>query len=503
MKLWGEESSAFAEMGNEKYSWLKKPFLLLCLWYTVALFAILRANYYYVDDLGRAMLGYHGWLDWSRYVTQGLSFFVSLTPKMTDISPLPQLLAVGLMSISGLLVIYSFTGKKEISWPLLLGALPMGISPWFLECFTYKFDAPYMALSVLASVLPFLWWEKDEKKFYAISFLGLLVMTMTYQAAAGIFVIETMFLSFFSWLRGERGKWILLWILRAVLIYVVALLTFKVFFLRPPIENYASVDMAPVLDLPHVFLRNATVYLQTVWQDMNFVAQILMVTVALFWLRYVKKVSKRNGLASLLVALFLLLAAAILSYGPYLTFEKLFLFPRGLFGMGIWFSFVLITFLSMAGGKGVAKWLALLVIWQLMAGAAAYGNALADQKRYTDFRVQLVVQDLNTLHLTGNDEIRYHILGNIGKAPLVRQVEKEYPAVKRLVAPTFAGDDIWRMFYFYFYHDLAWQANMKADEKAYLNLPVMLENGYHKIQTDGKDVLIVLKPSREIPMQIR
>ncbi len=503
MKLWKEEPSATAEMENKKYSWLKKPFLWLSLLYAVALLAILRANYYYVDDLGRAVLGYHGWLDWSRYVTQVLSFVVSLAPKLTDISPLPQFLAVGLMSLSGLLVIYSLTGKKEISWPLLLGALPMGLSPWFLECFTYKFDAPYMALAVLVSVLPFLWWKKDEKKFYGVSFLCLLVMTMTYQAAAGVFVIETLFLAFFSWMRGEKGKAIFLWTLRAALIYVVALLTFKTFFLRPPIENYASTDIAPVLELPHVFLRNATVYLQTVWQDMNFVTQILMLTVALFWLLYVRKATKRNGIVSLLTAFLLLVSTAILSYGPYLGFEKLFLFPRGLFGMGIWFSFVLITFLSMADGKGVAKCLVLLVAWQLMTGAAAYGNALADQKRYTDFRVQLLVQDLNGLHLTGDREIRYHILGDIGKSPLVRHVEIEYPAVKRLIVSTFAGDDLWKMFYFYYYHDLAWQADMRTAAKKYMNLPVVLENGYHKIQTDGKDVLIVLAPSGDIPVQIR
>ncbi len=499
MKLPIEES---AISGKETYAWMKKPFLWLSLLYVLALLALLRANYYYVDDQGRAILGYHGWQDWSRHVTQVLSFFVSLTPKLTDISPLTQILAVGIMSLAGLLVIYCLTGKKEISWSLLLGALPMGLSPWFLECFTYKFDSPYMALSVFVSVLPFLWWEKDEKKFYIVSFLCLLVMTMTYQAASGIFVIETLFLSFFSWIRGGKGKPIFIWMIRAALVYVAALLTFKVFLLQPPIENYASTEVAPVFNLPHIFLRNTEVYLQTAWQDLNLVAQILMAIVVLFWLRYVRKVTKRNWLGSLLTALLLLLATVILSYGAYLVLEKLFLFPRGSFGLGIWFSFVLISLLSMADGKGASKWLALLVAWQLMGGAAAYGNALAEQKRYTDFRVQLVVQDLNTLHLTDDKEIRYHILGDIGKAPLVCSVEREYPAVKRLVASTFAGDDIWRMFYFHFYHDLVSHADMRSAAKTYMNLPAVLENGYHKIQTDGRDVLIVLKPSEVFALKI-
>ncbi len=495
MKLWSEEPSASAEMGNEIYNWIKKPFLWLSLLYAIALLSLLRANYYYVDDLGRALLGIHGWLDWSRYVTEWLSFLVQPTAMLTDVSPLPQLLAVALMALAGLLVIFSFTGRKEISWPLLLAALPMGLSPWFLECFSYKFDAPYMALSVLASVVPFLWWKKDEKKFYLASFLCLLVMTMTYQAAAGIFVIETLFLAFHSWMGGEKGKEIFLWMLRAAIIYVVALLIFKMFFLRPPSEDYISIDVVPLAAMPATFWQNAMTYLMMAWQDLNWVAQVFWSTTFLFWLLHVRKATKRNRLLTLLVALLCVSVTAVLSYGPYLVFEKPFLFPRGLLGMGVWFSFLAISLLSMAGGRGAAKWLLLLVAWQLMTGAAAYGNALADQKRYTDFRVQLVVQDLNELHLTEDNDIQYHILGDIGKSPLVRNVEHEYPAAKRLVYPTFSGQDTWTMFYFYFYHDLALHAEKEGDPKAYTHLPVVLENRYHRIQSDGKDVLISLKPS--------
>ena len=495
MKLWNGDSSASLENGKEKYDWAKKPFLWLFLLYTFSLLALLRANYYYVDDLGRALLGIHGWLDWSRYVTEWLSFLVQPTPKLTDVSPLPQLLAVALMALAGLLVIYTFTGKKEIGWPLLLGALPMGLSPWFLECFSYKFDAPYMALAVFMSVVPFLWWGKDERKFYLASFLCLLVMTMTYQAAAGIFVIETLFLAFHAWMSGEKGKSIVLWILRAALIYVVALLIFKIFFLRPPSENYISIDVVPLAAMPATFLTNAMAYLGMAWRDLNWVAQVLAATTFVFWLLHIRKTTKRNRLLTLLLSLFFVSVTVVLSYGPYLVFAKPFLFPRGLLGMGVWFSFMATSLLSMAGERGAAKWLMLLVAWQLMTGAAAYGNALSDQKRYTDFRVQLVVQDLNELRLTDDTTIQYHILGDIGKAPLVRNVECEYPAAARLVYPTFSGKDTWTMFYFYFYHDLALHAEKEGDSKAYTHLPVLLENRYHRIQSDGKDVLIVLKPS--------
>ena len=500
MKRWGG-LSAFTETGNEKYSWVKKPFLLLCLSYAFALLAILRANYYYIDDQGRALIGYRGWLDWSRYVSEGISYLVQPTPGLTDASPLPQLLAVAIMAIVGVLVIYTLTGKKEIGWSLWIGALPMGLSPWFLECFSYKFDAPYMAISVLTSVLPFLWWEKDRKKFYVISFFSLLVMTMTYQASAGIFVIETLFLSFFSWMRGRDRKNIFLWMLRAALIYLVALLIFKAFFAGPPVEGYVSTKIAPLAQIPVTFLRNAASYVEMAWQDLNMVARIFVAATFLFWLLHVRSFTQRNRLLTLLLAVLFLVVTMILSYGPFLVLEKPLLLPRGLLAMGVWFSFLLISLLFMTEKKGLAKWLVLLIIWQLATGAAAYGNALADQKRYTDFRVRLVVQDLDELHLTENNDIKYHILGDIGKSPLVRNVEQEYPAVKRLVAPTFCGGDTWTTAYFFLYHDLALhgeselEVERKENPKDYIHLPVALENRYHKIQTDGRDVLIYLKES--------
>ena len=495
MKLWGEEASTSAKTGNRSYDWVKKPFLWLCLLYTFALLALLRADYSYVDDMGRALWGYRGWLDWSRYMTMGLSFLVHSSIHLTDISPVPQLLAIGLMALSGLLVAYTLTGKKEISWPLLLAALPMGLSPWFLECFSYKFDAPYMAVSVLASVLPFLWWGKDEKKFYIVSFVSLLAMTTTYQASAGIFVIETLFLAFLSWMRGGNSKFIFLWMIRAALIYAVALLIFKIFLVRPPIEKYASVDAAPLAMLPTVVVGNATAYLGIVWQDLNLVSQIFVAAMAAFFVLHALRGTKKNRLLTLLASLVFLVITAVLSYGPYLVLEIPFLSPRGLLGIGIWFSFVAISLLSMTEGKGAAKWLVLLVAWQLMTGASAYGNALADQKRYTDFRVQLLVQDLDRLHLTENNDIQYHLLGDIGKSPLVRNVEQEYPAVKRLIVPTFAFDTTWTQFYFYFYHDLAMHTLNKEDPRLYKNLPEVFEGRYHKIQSDGKDVLISLKTS--------
>ena len=489
-------TESWMEKWKQDWGWMEKPVLLLFSAYGLALLALIRANCTYVDDLSRSIIGYHGWWDWSRYVTEVLSCLVHMEPRVLDISPIPQLLAAFLMAVAGVVVIYSFTAKKEIRLPMLAATLPMGLSPWFLECFSFKFDAPYMALSVLASVLPFLWWGKEQKKFYVASFLCVLVMTMTYQASSGIFVIETLFLAFLDWLRGESLKKLFHWIIRSGVVYVAALLLFRIALMRTPTEeelNYVSVGMLSLQDGPTVLWKHMQVYLLTALGDLSLVGKGLCFAAVVDFLLHAWNFTQRNRWFTMGMLLPFLLLCAILSDGVYLLLKQPLFYPRGMLGMGIFVSFALISYLCVAGKKMIPSVLVCLIAWHLVTLTAAYGNALADQKRYTDFRVQLVVQDLNRLELNQEQgKTRIHLAGDIGKSQVACSVGEEYPAVKRLIYSTFSNDRNFGCYYFFFYHNLEY-SGVHEDPAPYMELPVVLENQYHKIQTDGKEVLVTLK----------
>ena len=63
--------------------WIRKPLLILVILYLVALSAVFRANYNYIDDSGRTVAGYRGWNNWSRYVSNILSIFIFSTTSFT------------------------------------------------------------------------------------------------------------------------------------------------------------------------------------------------------------------------------------------------------------------------------------------------------------------------------------------------------------------------------------------------------------------------------------
>ena len=233
------------ELFVDDWKSMKKIVLMLIGIYIVGLYPLFRANYYYIDDLGRSVYGYRGWDDFGRWISNGLSYILHAGAPLTDISPLPQLFAVVLMSLAGAVLIYVFTKKENrgsIGFWQLLAVLPMGFNPYFMECFSYKYDAPYMAFSVLASVFPFLYIDKNNRIFLITSFLGVMIMCCTYQAASGIYVLLTFYLLLYRWCVGENTKNVLRKFCISMEAFITSMLVYRLFLVKN-ISTYVSSEV--------------------------------------------------------------------------------------------------------------------------------------------------------------------------------------------------------------------------------------------------------------------
>ncbi|VEI48582.1 Uncharacterised protein [Actinobacillus equuli] len=142
------------------------------------------ADIYYIDDLGRSIVGSRGWDNFSRFSSNFLSSILNMSVRLTDISPLTQIISIIILSISSLILVVIFS--KKSSYFTLLGSTFLGLSPFYLENMSYKFDSPYMTLAILASLLPFLF-IRNSIIFIIVGICSLLLMYTTYQAANAIF----------------------------------------------------------------------------------------------------------------------------------------------------------------------------------------------------------------------------------------------------------------------------------------------------------------------------
>lgn len=470
--------------------YLKKVFATLCVLYGIGFLAIIRANILYRDDIVRAFTGGRYWgSTWSRYGSDILSMLIHTDKTLSDISPLTQIIAILFLALASTLLIHIFYEKKNFSFLTCFAVLPLGLSPYFLECFSFKFDAPYMAASILAAVLPLLFCQyKDTKTLigYGIAcVLCAIFICSTYQVSLGIFPMAIFFLAARRIQNGEKIKEVLKFMGVSAAFYMVGILLFKVFLMRTVDAGYTSNQLLPLKELPSGCFSNLKTYYSVMWEDLKSGWKILMALIFLCYITLFTLKSQTNKMAACLVSVLVLLLCAVLSF-PYIIFDKPLLSPRGLYG---WGAFLALTALQCCNlsRTPVAKLLTFCLSWCFFSFAFDFGNSLYQQKQWKDFRLQLVVADLNEIMQEENTYI-LQVSGSIGKAPIIAQKKRHSQILDKLV---------WDGLYdFCLQNYFGFRNSFLTDESVDLNnlgLPVIKETRYHTIKGDNEHILVLLR----------
>ncbi len=454
--------------------------------------AIIRANFYYNDDLGRNLEGYTGNAFDSRYVADWVSIMVGGNKYNTDMSPLTQILGCFLLAAAVVAVVYVFNRGRNLSWlHYACGTLIM--SPYFLSNMSYKYDSVFMALSVLAAVLPFVW--RDRKLlFYASSAVCLLVMCMTYQASSGIYPMMAIMIAFLEWNRGEKElKESVLFMVKAGVTYLATLAIFAIFLMKPIEEGYINTSVFSLGDFISGVISNYREFYLTVVADFMKIWNMLafLMVLMLFVLFVVQSAKNRLVSAGMFVLMMVLLLLVV--FGVYPAFSLTLISPRSMYG----FSFLLmICGFAILSFDGIitfgGKALMLVLAWCMFAFSFTYGNALAQQMKYVDFRVQEVIGDLADLEvMQTEDEKRVIVQGDIGFCPAIENYTYDYVLIKKLIPVYFqGGTSDWNSIYFYRYFKLP---NIKRvyDMKDADEFTVAHKSAYHEILTNGRDGIVI------------
>lgn len=480
-----------------KIYYYKNALIVLCSIYFVALSALIRANFLYVDDLARVAKGYRGWDDFGRYISNSLSSLLHGGLYLTDVSPLTQLLAALIMSLAGICLMHVFAdGKRYTLWSII-AVLPMGLSPYFLECFSFKFDSPYMAISVLASIVPIIF-IKCKKIVYAISsVLGMLIMCMTYQASSGIYPMVVLFLAWYKWNNGKVKKEIIQFVGISLGSYITAILAFYMFICNST-KGYIDISALSFKQLVIGLINNFYRYYSNVYHDFKktWILLILIMIVSFCFTTIKNSVHKKW--VAIIGAIVVVSGGFALSFGVYPLLKSPIYAPRAMYGFGIFITLIAII-IANAERAYLPKAVFTLLSWFFFVFSLTYGNALSEQARYTDFRVQMVINDLNNLKVMNKDTEKYvQLSGDIGLSPIINAMAENYPVLKRLVPNTFGALGGWTEVYFFEYFDFrdikqysCW--NIDNSDLTEMNLPIVSDTMYHTIKAMDEYILIELK----------
>lgn len=490
---WEQRKELEEKLRNKlkEYKFLVKPFLIISIIFAIGIISIIRANFYYIDDLRRAAEGYAGWNNFSRFASTFLSTYIHADKYLTDISPLPQLLAVFIMALASIIILYVYKEEKKFSFWDIIAIIPLGLSPYFLECFSYKYDAPYMAIAVFSSVFPLLF-RKKKYIYSIITILCTLLMCMTYQAASGIFLMFVLLISLKNWNRGDSLKETFKFLMTSIINYLIGLLIFKLFIMKP-INTYVSNQIFDLAKLIPGALKNFEKYLNTLKTDFKEEWLILVGLIMASFIYVFVRDSKRKKYIALPVNVMVLIMMSLLSFGMYPILKKTLYEPRAMIGFG---AFIALMAVVIASSKKayLSKIVVFILSWMFFVFGFTYGNALEAQGEYTDFRINLVIEDLNDLEVFKTDKIKStQISGTIGKAPILNNMPKDYNILNRLVPVLFQERWIWGEYYFYNYFGMKKVAQDRSSDYSTLNLPVLKDTIYHTIKGDDTHILIILK----------
>ena len=491
------------ENSKTKISFFRREtavFFVIC---TLCISSILRSGFYYKDDLGRFLEGYRRWNISGRMLSDALSILLNMDMRAADLSPVSQLLAAAVMAFAGILLLDIFREEKKHSFVQIAMVLPLAISPYFLECFCFKFDAPYMALSVFFSILPFRYVNRGRKVYIVSSVLCLMGMCLFYQAASGIYPMIVLFLAFEDWNAGKRsvketGQFIGI----CALSYIAAMLLYRILFMRAlwGYEGYKQDSVVSLWKLPSVAARNYIMFYGRIWLDLKKTWMVLFLLVILLaWIRMILR-SERKKPAAAFAAAAVLFAASILADGVYLVLDDELLAPRMMLGFG-----ALTALLNLQAGcpeegriRAFLKkeWVfgaaGIALSWCFFTYGLVYGNSLLEQGRYTQLRSQILLDDLKQLPAFKEDgTVKVKIVGDIGKAPAVRGAIKNCTILRREVPDTL-GSYQWGRYYLLEYLGLPNAADARS-EAFPEDLPVTADNVYETIRAEGKYVQIELK----------
>lgn len=307
-----------------------KAFISAIVLYGIALFALLRGDIYYMDDWGSASRE-TSWSHFSRYLaTFMLTILATFGKGSLDISPLPQLFGVVLVVLSAMILLYLI--RKKFDFIGIVASLPLGLSPYFLENLSYKFESLTMSIALFLAVLPFLF-QNQRRVFCAMSVICLILMFMSYQAANASYIILSLYFGIFmrTDLMGKAG-----FLARCTLNLIIASAIYKFAIAQPVSEYTIFYTSDKMLALNGAFLPsvwgNLTTYATTIFNDLKNTAFIYLIALNCVLFVINTLFYKERRIRAFLGAILFLMLGFCASYGLYMVLETPTLHPRVFYG---------------------------------------------------------------------------------------------------------------------------------------------------------------------------
>lgn len=407
-----------------------KKFLIVFFTYFLGMFSIFKAYTYYQQDIlflanpERYQLSDTGYaFNWL------LQRIFSFSNYAQDISPLPQILSLVVLTLASLISVKVFLNK--LSYIPLVCSVVLGLSPYFLQNLSSKFFIFSDSFALLCAVIPFLFGDRFSL-FLRITFFSSLIIFNSYTPAISVFLIFYVYIQLHAYLTDTEADLndIFYHLFRTIFSITCA---FGLTLLINHFLNLAKSSYTFEGQVIFQTLKNAFSFTIGHWQNpLGFFYLILVFFFAGHLLLTALKANNSYGfLQNILFTVSCLCTLFILPFLTILYTTSSSLVPKNLAGFG-GLIFVMIFSLFQIKIyyriKYVFYFLGLSIFWGTFIFAINYGNLLITQKHYEVFKLEAALSDL-----AKHPYKKIVFSGPKIRTPVVVEKAKEYPLLAELI----------------------------------------------------------------------
>jgi hypothetical protein len=246
-----------------------------------------------------------------------------------------------------------------------------------------------------------------------------------------------------------------------------------------------STEMLAIDQFVSGILFNWRTYIITIYNDFGLIWKVIIVLICILFIFYTTRKSRQKKYTAFIVSLVFIIVSFFLSYGVYFLLQSPSYAPRALLGFGV---FTALLGICIVSGRNKAAVVSVFMLnWCFLVFAFSYGNALTDQKRYTNFRVEMLLHDLSSLFPDREKSNMSVSMDNmIGFGPITENISEHYPLIKRLVPDN-------RHYHVYIYMSEYFHWGRAPETTAPSDMPVLLDSYYHTIRSNGEHIRVIFK----------
>lgn len=447
-----------------------------------------------MDDYARSISGYAwGKNDFGRFGSSLISYLINANLRLSDISPLTQIIAIIIAAANSCMLLYVFCGKRPTRASIAVSCL-LGLAPSTISMLVFKFDAPCVALAVLAACTPlFLMAQLNKRQWFICAVLTQLIVWTTYQALSGVLISLLILKLLIEYMRGGiQAKDCVRYLIDAVLACAISAFVFYAIEIVTHASGYRSTEVAF-----ESILANVVMYSSAAPEILTQIQKMLICL--LVFLALASYIKLKMGAKTW----FLTIVAGVMSFacapGAYIFLSDAPVNARSMIGYAVWGTGALLCLNEFARNykwASIASVISIVFAYTAIIFPLAFGNALAAQQAYSAQRNLQLAGDISSV-LSNSDNMVYkiNIVGDIGMAPEMAHIYDEYPATKYIfdLQSGLNGKSTWGYRHIInYYGDSISELDSLPDG---WSGKTMLENHFQKIKLGDNIIAVEIKPA--------